>query len=341
MNMFSLNKVLISIFALLTAVSIFIIFYVNGLPTYDFKSKTLCKYQNIGNYNYIAELKPNIIYNNKTTLKPGEGLLYTTIVKKINLNFTYNFKCEPKPDNIKINYTIIVQLESPEKWVKTFSADESQEIFKLSDKLNFTMQLNCTEIRSLVSMLDKETGTHTSNYNLNLKPKINVLANVTLENNVKIINSTFTPELTVTFKTGYEKGNCITIENLNQTKTGAITKTEKIYLYGTTNLRIGSYILTAVTITGLATSSILYIKNKPPIKPEKAIRKLTAPYKDLIAKTTKPAPETETTIEVETLEDLAKIAEILARPILHTTEAKEHTFYIIDNNTKYQYKTKA
>jgi hypothetical protein len=43
---------------------------------------------------------------------------------------------------------------------------------------------------------------------------------------------------------------------------------------------------------------------------------------------------------METLEDLAKIAEILARPILHTTEAQEHTFYIIDNNTKYQYKTR-
>ncbi|RLI42290.1 hypothetical protein DRO59_04575 [Candidatus Bathyarchaeota archaeon] len=30
---------------------------------------------------------------------------------------------------------------------------------------------------------------------------------------------------------------------------------------------------------------------------------------------------------METLEDLAKTAEILVRPILHTTKAKEHTFY--------------
>ena len=32
--------------------------------------------------------------------------------------------------------------------------------------------------------------------------------------------------------------------------------------------------------------------------------------------------------------------EILARPILHTIRGEEHTFYIIDNNTKYQYTTK-
>jgi hypothetical protein len=40
------------------------------------------------------------------------------------------------------------------------------------------------------------------------------------------------------------------------------------------------------------------------------------------------------------LEDLAKTAEILARPVFYTTEGGEHSFYIIDNNTKYQYKTK-
>ena len=53
-----------------------------------------------------------------------------------------------------------------------------------------------------------------------------------------------------------------------------------------------------------------------------------------------PTQETKATKETESLEDLAKIVEILARPILHTTEEKEHTFYIIENNTTYQYKTK-
>jgi hypothetical protein len=43
---------------------------------------------------------------------------------------------------------------------------------------------------------------------------------------------------------------------------------------------------------------------------------------------------------METLEDLAKTAEILARPILHTTDGEEHVFYIVDNNTKYQYATR-
>ena len=49
-----------------------------------------------------------------------------------------------------------------------------------------------------------------------------------------------------------------------------------------------------------------------------------------------------------TMEDLAKISEALMKPILYvqktpTSPEKEttHIFYIIDNNTKYQYKTTA
>ena len=32
--------------------------------------------------------------------------------------------------------------------------------------------------------------------------------------------------------------------------------------------------------------------------------------------------------------------ETLAKPILHTQKGEEHTFYIIDNNIKYQHKTR-
>ncbi len=64
-----------------------------------------------------------------------------------------------------------------------------------------------------------------------------------------------------------------------------------------------------------------------------------APYRDLITETTEPPPPTTNTIKVSTLEDLAKTAEILARPILHTHNDTQHTFYIIDDNTKYTHTT--
>ena len=332
-----LAKILLIIFACSTVISALSIYYAHQLPTYETQTETLYTYQHTGTYDYVAELKPNIIYGNKTTLTPGEGTLYTAIVDHVNITFTYVFDSNPKPENITLEHQIMIQLESPGKWIKTLSDAEAQETLKLTSSLNFTMQVNCTRVKELVDSIDKETGARSATYNLNVKPKIHVVANVTTQT----IDETFTPELTVAFKTEAEKGNYIAIENLQQIKPGKITETKQIPLPWIQNQRAFTYMATASTTAALAISAFLYVRYKPPAPPTKRIEKLTAPYKELIAKTTQKPPETKTTIEMETLEDLAKIAEILARPILHTTEAKEHTFYIIDNNTKYQHKTKA
>ena len=336
-NIEKLAKPLLIIFACSTAISALTIYYVHQLPTSETQTTTLCTYQHTGTYNYTAELKPNIIYANKTTLTPDEGTLYTAIINNINLTFTYTFKCAPTPTNKTTSHEIIIQIESSGKWPpKTLSNTEAQEILQLSGTLNFSIQINGTKIKEIVNLIDAETGTRSTTYNINIKPTIHLKANTT----AGTIDEIFTPELTVTFKTDTEKGNYIAIENLQQTKPGALTETHQIPLQGVEFQRTSSYIATAATTAALAISAFLYIRYKPAPPPTKIIEKLTAPYKELIAKTTQKPPETKTTIETESLEDLAKIAEILARPILHTTEAKEHTFYIIDNNTKYQHKTR-
>ena len=338
-NIEKLAKILLITFACATAISALSIYYTHQLPTYETQTITLCSYQHVGKYDYIAELKPNVIYN-KTTLKPGEGTLYTAIVKQINLTFTYAFTSNPGPENIIIKHNIIIQLESPGKWTKTLSDAEAQEMLKLSNSLNFTMQVNCTKIRELADSIDKETGTRSTTYNIYVKPAIHVVANVT----TKTIDEIFNPELTVAFKTEADKGNYIAIENLNQTKYGKITETRQTPLSQVQTQKAASLTAIAITASSLTASVILYIYKEPQTPSEKAsekqLRKLIEPYKELIAKTTQKPPETKTTIEVESLEDLVKIAEILARPILHTTEAEEHIFYIIDNDTKYQFKLK-
>jgi len=49
-------------------------------------------------------------------------------------------------------------------------------------------------------------------------------------------------------------------------------------------------------------------------------------------------PETRITIEMKDLEDVAKMAEILTRPVLHYKGADFDIYYIIDYDTKYQSK---
>ena len=70
-----------------------------------------------------------------------------------------------------------------------------------------------------------------------------------------------------------------------------------------------------------------------------AILKTLAPCKDLIIEATEPPKTTmETTIiNVETIKELAKTADILAKPII-LTRTPQPTLTIIDQNTIYQHK---
>jgi hypothetical protein len=65
-----------------------------------------------------------------------------------------------------------------------------------------------------------------------------------------------------------------------------------------------------ITATALAISAFLYINYKPltqpSLKAEKQIKKLTAPYSELIARTTQKPPETKTIIDMETLKTSQK-----------------------------------
>jgi hypothetical protein len=96
-------------------------------------------------------------------------------------------------------------------------------------------------------------------------------------------------------------------------------------------------VLTAISVAGLIFSTYLYTKTKPKTK-EKPLEKLIAPYKDLIIEAAEPPKTTAQTaiINVTTLQELAKTAEILAKPIILMRKPTP-TLMIIDQNALYQH----
>ncbi|MDH5460142.1 MAG: DUF5305 family protein, partial [Candidatus Bathyarchaeota archaeon] len=135
-----------------------------------------------------------------------------------------------------------------------------------------------------------------------------------------------------------DQGDIITIEGLHQTKSGEITENQTRTRYDILFQRNASYILITISTAGLCFSTYFYIKTKPETK-KKPLDKLIAPYKDLIIEAQEPpkTPPEATTINVETIQELAKTAEILAKPIV-LTRKPEATLTIIDQNTIYQHK---
>jgi hypothetical protein len=327
------TTILLALFTILTLISIITIYTVYQTPTEETTINTLCSYISTATYDYTAILEHNTIYNNITILKPNEGTIYTKITRQINLTLTYTFQATI-PADTAITYSLIQTLKT---------GTLSHQINTTTQTTTNQTQIQITipriikgELDPIIAKLATETGVSTSTYySMDITPTFTILANTTAGQ----IHELFTPTLTIEFQ-HTDQGDITTIGDLYQTKAGEITENQTITRQDVINQRNASYILTTISVAGLFFSSYFYTKTKPPTLPKKQIEKLIASHKELIAKTTQQPPETKTTIEMETLEDLAKIAEILARPILHTTDGEEHTFYIIDGDTKYQLKQK-
>ena len=325
------TKTLIIIFTILTLIALLTLYTVHQNPIEETITNTVCAYTSTADYDYTAMLKtPNLIYNNKTTLKPDEGTIYTKITRQINLTLTYNFQTTLQ-SNATITYKIKTILKT-----SALTYTLSQTTPETTNQKQIQIQLPPiikTETDPIVAQIASEMGlSSTQYYTLEITPTFTVNADTTAGQ----IQQTFTPTITITYQRT-EQGETTTIEPLYQTRSGALTENQTVIHYDIVNQRNASYILTAIAAAGLAFSTHFHMKTKPKT-PEKPLEKVIAPYKDLIIEAKKPPtlPSEATIINVTSIQELAKTAEILAKPIILTKEPKP-TLTIIDQNTVYQH----
>ena len=323
--------ILLTLFTILTLISLLIVYTTHQTPIEEIQTNTICTYTSAATYDYTAMLEPNMIYSNKTTLKPNEGTLYTKITKQINITLAYRFYATLSAD-ATIAYSLTRTLKATNlqyQITKTNQTTTNQTTIQIT-----IPQVIKSELDSIATKLASETGTSTpSSYALEITPTFTINANTTAGQ----ISQIFTPTVTVDF-TRTDQGDVITIGDLYQTKTGEITDDQIITRQDILYQRYASYILITTSIAGLFFSTYFYQKTKPKTETQPTLEKLIAPYKDLIIEAKEPPktpPET-TTINVQTIQELAKTAEILAKPII-LTRKPQPTLTIIDQNTIYQH----
>lgn len=337
----TIMTILFVFFMLLSLVSLLFLYYAHTNPIEKTSVTSSYTYGYEGIYDYTVALRPNTIYDNKTSLKPGEGTIYRRITDHIDVNFTYFFG-----GDLMANFTIkyitreYVQTSSWEKQIDEFP----EEIIESSgDTLNFSLNNIPTILPSsillIVNKINVDTGISLSDYNLNITIEMHIEA----KTSAGTVEEDFVPSLKVDFKGTLDQGEIISITGLEYTKTGDITKTEKIYQPWVEQQRDICYGFSTVSFFGLAVSIWFYTKNRPskPPEAEKLIEEIIGPYEEIIVEAgqkqlSKPA----TTITMKTLEDLVKVADTIGKPILHTYEAPEtHVFSIIDGDTQYKFAT--
>lgn len=332
MNQQKIFRYMLMIFVVLTAVSIVAVVYTYTLPTQKTTTTTTLTYQHVGTYAGRATLKPNIIYNITSIVLGEKKTLYRAILEQIELNFTHSFQSYPEPTNIIIDPALTVELESPGKWIRVLKWDECEELLQLETDGDFNMIINITKLEPIIDIIDEETGIRTASFNLNIKPVFNTRATTP----AGVIDETFSPELTVSVIEGGDLGNYLETGELVQIIPGERTETTTVEIEGIAQQRNWANLSALITGSCLVLTLYRAYMDRPKQPPSKRMEKLMSQYTELITETTHKPPETAVTINIATLEDLAKAAEILARPIMHTRQDGEHTFYVIDDDKKYQ-----
>lgn len=343
----SKTKALAIFFAIFTLTAIIFLAYTAQLPTQEKHTITVCDYIQDGTYNYTAKLEPgNIIYDNKATLVQGEGPIYLQITEELYLTFTYTFESTLNADTT-IKYSTNGYVATA-RWTKQNFTIPQKTITDSSDTTSFRVDLpkiNIRDIATLVNNINNEIGVATGNYNMT----ISTIILLTAETQEGTINEPLAATLNIAFQRGTPEGDIITLENLQTTKTGEITQTQTIQQDSNKNLQYASYATSTIATIGLAISASLYLKTRPPTPPQttqKLLQDLREPYEDIIVEAAQePSTQGQTTIQMETLEDLVKIADTLSKPIIHLQKPSapqnpEPTdmFYVLDGITHYEYK---
>ncbi|KUO40959.1 MAG: hypothetical protein AVW05_03070 [Hadesarchaea archaeon DG-33] len=337
--------ILLAFFVILSLTAIIGVSSAHLLPVEEENVITLSEYQHLGEYDYIAELKPNEIYDNQLTLGPGEGILYFNIVENVAVTFHYTFICDC-PASITTEYLVGMDLESPGKWIKHLTMAPQNSVSSNGERLEFSTELFITVpwFEELRTIIDTETGTSSYTYNLRVKPEIHTVA----ETDVGTIDESIVPELMMSFKYGGDEGNQIVMSGLENSIPGAIQRTETTYYGEVLAYRGIFYVVSAVAFVGLIGTAWGFMRNRSK-SPEKLAEKIIEPFKEAVVEVAEEPSYTKrgATIAMKSLEDLVSLAEGLGKPVLylkkppHTLSAEQvNIFYVLDDMTRYEYSFK-
>lgn len=329
-----LAPILLAIFILATGFLVYLAFYSQSLPQTESQTRLLASYVEQGRYDYVATLTPNLLYNS-TSLRLGQGSLFESITKSMNITFTYTLDASSSV-TVVVAPSYSITLGSP-KWNLTYYnvtmptvTNNSQNTF-----ISKILWINMTRIGSIIRQIETQTGYSASEYVVNVQP----LLTGSIQASNQRAGLDFAPVMQLTLSNGV-----IQPSGTSHTNSGSLKDTTITANQATSNLRWISLFGLGIVLTGLGASS--WLTTLPPrTNPEQELEKTIRPYQELVAWTNTPPPSDTRTIETTSWNDLAKVADSLGKPILHFASHERqnntnHTFYVLDGATIYGYSVK-
>ncbi len=322
-------KIISVLFTVFLAVSLYGCYSFMGTPSTLTKNTVDLQYVQRADYSYTAQVKPSLLYDNRTQISEGEPL-YHNLVEELEITLLYNFTQNPETFemiDVTVNYEASATITGG-SWSKTYHL-KSSEVKPLTFTDTYT--LNMDEIDEVVETIGEETGTRVYSYTYLIQPRIRLEGSAGGEK----VTVEFNPALIVKFESGKVK-----FEGLENVKSDSITH------YETEEVSV-SFLAWSVPMGAVKTSSVLNIIamsivlaisirfNLQERESRTPLEMLNGDVRDRIVEAIEP-PEyiARVTIKVGSINDLAKISEETFKPIIH----HDHIYHVLDRDVRYEFK---
>ncbi len=328
----NLRIAIIIVFSIIFILSAYSTYAAFQQPTTTEKTITTCEYSHTGKFSYIAYLKNNSVYNNASTLYPGQGIIFKKITDHINASFSYIFTYN-QAATVQGHYTVYATVRT-DLWSKNYIIIPETEFN--TPHFTITFPINYTYFEEIVSTINDEIGVNAKTPTLNMTCSITLSALTTPET----IHESFSPLLSMPLEE-----NIIEFDgNLTQYQTGSLEGTTLISQPGVIEQQTNGIIVSLISFIIIILFTVFTTSEDISVnKIEKQLKKITKKYGEWIVEISKP-PQFGTNseaISTKSMEDLSKISEELGKPIMHynpeNPNDEHHIFYVLDEKTIYKY----
>jgi hypothetical protein len=327
----NLRLAIIIVFSIIFILSAYGTYAAFQQPTTTEKTITTCEYSHTGKFSYIVYLKNNSVYNNASTLYPGQGIIFKKITDHINASFSYTFTCN-QTATVQGHYTVYATVQT-DLWSKNYIIIPKTEFN--TPHFTITFPINYTYFEEIVSTINDEIGVNARTPTLNMTCSVTLSALTTTET----IHESFSPLLSMPLEE-----NIIEFDSdLTRYQTGSLEGTTLISQSGVIEQKTNGIIISLVSVIIIVLFAVFTASRDISVNViEKQVKKIKKKYGEWIVEVEQ-LPETKKTgtVSVKTIDDLTKISEELGKPIIHYQNSSnpdgKHEFYVLDGKTTYQY----
>ncbi len=290
----------------------------------------LYSYTSIFDVDYI--LRPNALFNESKVDSRSYKFMYISLVRYIEVNHTFT---TIGAGSVNGNVRIIVSVSHPDGWAKEYKRFE----VPLSREITSTaFTINLSDVLRLMDALTRDIEISYDNFRLVIEAF--VVADVSVGNRVDRLYVPHPITLNVKSSANRIVGPAnLTVED---TETQSYVEKKPVYMLGMDIefARGISLLIVALSAVGIAFSSL---KARSPPSPLRPILRSEAKYKALIVEASD-SPVLSSSyyiVELSSLDELAKVARLLERPILKyrpREKPDEYIYAIHDKEYTYIYR---